>query len=163
MSTARGTSPSAARQPTCSYCCGTATTLTDSTCTATQASSNSGRGPSASEPVDYAAAPSAGLRLPVRSDPHAGHRVPGRPKAHAQHPGHGVRDDAGEPTAEAIRWADQGDDPVLDLDRPAAVGLRLLQQQRLQIGPDVLVPTCLLYTSDAADDLLCVDLGGRRI
>src|SRR5450756_2014115 len=23
-------------------------------------------------------------------------------------------------------------------------------------------PTCLLYTSDAADDLLCVDLGGRR-
>ena len=24
-------------------------------------------------------------------------------------------------------------------------------------------PVCLLYTSDAADDLLCVDLGGRRI
>jgi len=24
-------------------------------------------------------------------------------------------------------------------------------------------PTCLLYTCDAADDLLCVDLGGRRI
>ena len=23
--------------------------------------------------------------------------------------------------------------------------------------------TCLLYTSDAADDLRCVDLGGRRI
>ena len=23
--------------------------------------------------------------------------------------------------------------------------------------------TCLLYTSDAADDLLCVDLGGTRI
>ena len=23
--------------------------------------------------------------------------------------------------------------------------------------------TCLLYTSDAADDLLCVDLGGRSI
>ena len=23
--------------------------------------------------------------------------------------------------------------------------------------------TCLLYTSDAADDLLCVDLGGSRI
>ena len=28
------------------------------------------------------------------------------------------------------------------------------------IGADKL---CLLYTSDAADDLLCVDLGGRRI
>src|SRR5450756_892333 len=26
-----------------------------------------------------------------------------------------------------------------------------------------LCETCLLYTSDAADDLLCVDLGGRRI
>src|SRR5659263_98233 len=25
------------------------------------------------------------------------------------------------------------------------------------------VISCLLYTSDAADDLLCVDLGGRRI
>ena len=26
-----------------------------------------------------------------------------------------------------------------------------------------MVLPCLLYTSDAADDLLCVDLGGRRI
>src|SRR5665213_176946 len=26
-----------------------------------------------------------------------------------------------------------------------------------------MLQTCLLYTSDAADDLLCVDLGGRRI
>ena len=24
-------------------------------------------------------------------------------------------------------------------------------------------PSCLLYTSDAADDMQCVDLGGRRI
>src|SRR5680860_646696 len=33
-------------------------------------------------------------------------------------------------------------------------------------GHDAIHPdlgTCLLYTSDAADDLLCVDLGGRRI
>ena len=28
---------------------------------------------------------------------------------------------------------------------------------------DSLANGCLLYTSDAADDLLCVDLGGRRI
>src|SRR5680860_1854811 len=28
---------------------------------------------------------------------------------------------------------------------------------------DAHIKTCLLYTSDAADDLLCVDLGGRRI
>src|SRR5450756_1502211 len=27
----------------------------------------------------------------------------------------------------------------------------------------MLLYACLLYTSDAADDLLCVDLGGRRI
>ena len=27
----------------------------------------------------------------------------------------------------------------------------------------IVVKACLLYTSDAADDLLCVDLGGRRI
>ena len=31
-------------------------------------------------------------------------------------------------------------------------------------GPlDLLLALCLLYTSDADDDLLCVDLGGRRI
>eukprot|EP00657_Telonema_sp_P-1_P002651 TRINITY_DN16123_c0_g1_i1.p1 TRINITY_DN16123_c0_g1~~TRINITY_DN16123_c0_g1_i1.p1 ORF type:complete len:142 (-),score=32.37 TRINITY_DN16123_c0_g1_i1:2-427(-) len=30
-------------------------------------------------------------------------------------------------------------------------------------GFDLLDHFCLLYTSDAADDLLCVDLGGRRI
>ena len=28
---------------------------------------------------------------------------------------------------------------------------------------DEVIHICLLYTSDAADDLLCVDLGGRRI
>ena len=39
------------------------------------------------------------------------------------------------------------------------------------VGAEEIVPAytgeeranCLLYTSDAADDLLCVDLGGRRI
>ena len=29
--------------------------------------------------------------------------------------------------------------------------------------PTVNIYDCLLYTSDAADDLLCVDLGGRRV
>eukprot|EP00657_Telonema_sp_P-1_P011736 TRINITY_DN7211_c0_g1_i1.p1 TRINITY_DN7211_c0_g1~~TRINITY_DN7211_c0_g1_i1.p1 ORF type:complete len:121 (+),score=46.00 TRINITY_DN7211_c0_g1_i1:134-496(+) len=32
-----------------------------------------------------------------------------------------------------------------------------------RIGLFGLDKLCLLYTSDAADDLLCVDLGGRRI
>ena len=30
-------------------------------------------------------------------------------------------------------------------------------------GVPITIKACLLYTSDAADDLLCVDLGGRRI
>src|SRR5450756_51567 len=34
---------------------------------------------------------------------------------------------------------------------------------RMWGGGIALAYTCLLYTSDAADDLLCVDLGGRRI
>src|SRR5450756_296398 len=42
--------------------------------------------------------------------------------------------------------------------------------KRNALGTDIscayrayLYTSCLLYTSDAADDLLCVDLGGRRI
>src|SRR5680860_1882300 len=31
------------------------------------------------------------------------------------------------------------------------------------LNPSAHTVCCLLYTSDAADDLLCVDLGGRRI
>src|SRR5450756_3087891 len=34
---------------------------------------------------------------------------------------------------------------------------------KLAFGGITLSINCLLYTSDAADDLLCVDLGGRRI
>ena len=34
---------------------------------------------------------------------------------------------------------------------------------KLAKTPDEAYLHCLLYTSDAADDLLCVDLGGRRI
>ena len=36
---------------------------------------------------------------------------------------------------------------------------RLPRWRRTVVDSD----SCLLYTSDAADDLLCVDLGGRRI
>ena len=34
---------------------------------------------------------------------------------------------------------------------------------KVSMGSSIPVHSCLLYTSDAADDLLCVDLGGRRI
>src|SRR5450756_2471154 len=40
------------------------------------------------------------------------------------------------------------------------VVVRVLQGAAQLLGARKL---CLLYTSDAADDLLCVDLGGRRI
>ena len=35
-----------------------------------------------------------------------------------------------------------------------------LSNKRIHVGRFI---TCLLYTSDAADDMQCVDLGGRRI
>ena len=42
-----------------------------------------------------------------------------------------------------------------DMNKPPAPSIEL---------PDKpVIVTCLLYTSDAADDLLCLDLGGRRI
>ena len=45
----------------------------------------------------------------------------------------------------------------------AGVALRVLEStpEGHQTSPPPRY-TCLLYTSDAADDLLCVDLGGRR-
>ena len=39
----------------------------------------------------------------------------------------------------------------------AITGIRIRETGRFGAG------ACLLYTSDAADDLLCVDVGGRRI
>ena len=46
-----------------------------------------------------------------------------------------------------------------------AAGSRSTLTQRNSGCSSAMVPPkpCLLYTSDAADDLLCVDLGGRRI
>src|SRR5450756_1947411 len=53
--------------------------------------------------------------------------------------------------------------PVLSFVATASlfVGIVVLIVQADNLPPMGLV--CLLYTSDAADDLLCVDLGGRRI
>ena len=42
--------------------------------------------------------------------------------------------------------------------------LEKLPEIRSKLSGDIQAAySCLLYTSDAADDLLCVDLGGRRI
>src|SRR5450756_3253467 len=51
-------------------------------------------------------------------------------------------------------WSCQQVADALLLDDDTIRGWRKLFEQR---------GVCLLYTSDAADDLLCVDLGGRRI
>ena len=77
----------------------------------------------------------------------------------------------------------QAGDGIRDLVRSRGLG-DVYKRQALALGPgvapvevhasrDLLVlleteaqvralSPCLLYTSDAADDLLCVDLGGRR-
>ena len=43
-----------------------------------------------------------------------------------------------------------------------AIGENTISPMALQILT-ALLSSCLLYTSDAADDMQCVDLGGRRI
>src|SRR5680860_32313 len=50
-------------------------------------------------------------------------------------------------------------------DRPFLTRELAHRQLTCQSGldPAALRASCLLYTSDAADDLLCVDLGGRRL
>ena len=47
--------------------------------------------------------------------------------------------------------------------RPGPGVPNMHRQRHRTDGRGALFPRCLLYTSDAADDLLCVDLGGRRI
>src|SRR5450756_3168969 len=65
--------------------------------------------------------------------------------------------DAGVTLVEAFVVAGPSPDPEVAAvaARAASLGVPLVPVAR-----DLL---CLLYTSDAADDLLCVDLGGRRI
>eukprot|EP00657_Telonema_sp_P-1_P000362 TRINITY_DN10688_c0_g1_i1.p2 TRINITY_DN10688_c0_g1~~TRINITY_DN10688_c0_g1_i1.p2 ORF type:complete len:111 (-),score=47.70 TRINITY_DN10688_c0_g1_i1:81-413(-) len=58
---------------------------------------------------------------------------------------------------------------LLECDAPVAVAVESSPQLGLLWCDDAItievheLSACLLYTSDAADDLLCVDLGGRRI
>src|SRR5680860_1458453 len=56
-------------------------------------------------------------------------------------------------------------DPVSVSDTLYAIQRSFLQKPTSPSNPRDAgtPPPCLLYTSDAADDLLCVDLGGRRI
>ena len=58
-------------------------------------------------------------------------------------------------------------DRYIAIDIPVGIGENeggfFPHRVRPVIGDGGMVEDCLLYTSDAADDLLCVDLGGRRI
>ena len=51
---------------------------------------------------------------------------------------------------------------IIDEDKISIKGLATCGWKPIGITKTV-TKSCLLYTSDAADDLLCVDLGGRRI
>ena len=72
---------------------------------------------------------------------------------------------------DSIVDADTIDENALKPDAPTPTLLeRRMKEEydkRLRtFAPEDLVPimkSCLLYTSDAADDMQCVDLGGRRI
>src|SRR5450756_2465364 len=72
----------------------------------------------------------------------------------------GAREDAGEALTEGdVGWVIEPRNHLFGVPTPSQwsegniAGRAIASCQR----------TCLLYTSDAADDLLCVDLGGRRI
>src|SRR5450756_2351784 len=52
---------------------------------------------------------------------------------------------------------------TVELLRSVGLGKRLDTEGIEHDGIYLQFSGCLLYTSDAADDLLCVDLGGRRI
>src|SRR5450756_3039221 len=53
--------------------------------------------------------------------------------------------------------------PGTAVSRPLAMDATSRRRASAPLSPELstLTCSCLLYTSDAADDLLCVDLGGR--
>src|SRR5450756_2039295 len=79
---------------------------------------------------------------------------------------HPLQTFTGDPRAELLRdvpcavTAHEERDLQLGEELARRLGLRPF---RLADDKKTLYHLCLLYTSDAADDLLCVDLGGRRI
>src|SRR5450756_1810405 len=68
----------------------------------------------------------------------------------------------GERGARLHQPAAPGDDAV-DLEIPRRQQHQVGVVTSRQLALSAQLEDCLLYTSDAADDLLCVDLGGRRI
>ena len=52
---------------------------------------------------------------------------------------------------------------IKDKERHYARFLEIFKKVNITIPFSKALKLCLLYTSDAADDMQCVDLGGRRI
>ena len=83
----------------------------------------------------------------------------------------GFKADVVHPCAAAVpRYMDAGLIEPWDVSKipefaniPARMTAPFTNDQGVWFIPTDYAYTCLLYTSDAADDLLCVDLGGRRI
>ena len=60
-------------------------------------------------------------------------------------------------------WRQSSPDAPAGICGPIGPTEQLPLVARIVNALDIDLHSCLLYTSDAADDLLCVDLGGRRI
>ena len=112
--------------------------------------------------MDHDDAP-ARVRVDHRDDaPSQGgsHAIDGpRASADSGHSSEAAAEPAADPSARgaAGSQADPAPIPVVALAGEAApAGRKLTDEPAPASG-------CLLYTSDAADDMQCVDLGGRRI
>ena len=77
-----------------------------------------------------------------------------------------ILDSRGNPTVEAEVTTISGITARAAVPSGASTGehemLELRDGNKKRYGGKGVETACLLYTSDAADDLLCVDLGGRR-
>src|SRR5450756_2876215 len=69
----------------------------------------------------------------------------------------------GRPVVFSHGWPLSADSWEAQMVFLASNGYRCIAHDRRGHGRSSQPWSCLLYTSDAADDLLCVDLGGRRI
>src|SRR5450756_851817 len=65
-------------------------------------------------------------------------------------------------TSEPLRQESAADTGSVLWECPDILGSGGTESQVQEVRDSETRETCLLYTSDAADDLLCVDLGGRR-